>query len=223
MKAFVFVSLKRKVVRFLIVGLLLGIAIAHLSQSLAQVTAATKSELVDVQNISLSIRLDMRYATTNNFTKRKLYSQAKCVLQTSVAAQLARVQSDLEKRGLGLKVFDCYRPLSVQKKLWQLVPDPNYVADPARGSRHNRGSAVDITLVNSNGEELLMPSEFDDFSERSHLNYNGGSAKARQNRQTLQQAMKKRGFIPLETEWWHFDAANWQQYPVLDISLEKIN
>lgn len=190
--------------------------------AIAAMTNANKVQLVDILKVSPSIQLDMRYATTNNFTKRKLYSQAKCVLRKTAATRLAQVQADLKRQGLGLKVFDCYRPLSVQKQLWQLFPDPNFVANPARGSRHNRGSAVDLTLVHSNGEQP-MPSEFDEFSERAALDYAGGSAEARQNREMLQQAMKKRGFVPLQTEWWHFDDPNWQRYPVMDVSFEQIN
>lgn len=196
-------------------------AIAHIPRG--AIAAANKAQLVDLLKLSPSIQLDMRYATSNNFTKQKLYSQAKCVLRKSIAIRLTQVQSDLEKQGLGLKVFDCYRPLSIQRKLWQLFPNPIYVANPAKGSRHNRGSAVDLTLVNSQGEEQVMPSEFDDFSERAHLDYDGGSAKARQNRQILQQAMTKRGFLPFQMEWWHFDDPNWRQSPVLDIPLEQIN
>jgi len=177
------------------------------------------AELVDIQAIAPHIQLDMRYATTNNFTNQKLYAQARCLLRPQVAVRLAAVQTDLEAQGLGLKVLDCYRPLSVQRRLWQLVPDPNYVADPKRGSRHNRASAVDLTLIDQNGNELPMPSNFDEFTSRSHLSYQGGNPATLQNRNRLQQAMKKRGFLPLATEWWHFDAPNWRSYSLLDVPL----
>lgn len=183
-------------------------------------TQAQEPVLVDIHTIAPTIQLDLRYATVNNFTNQKLYTQARCLLRPEAAAQLAKVQLDLEAKGLGLKVFDCYRPLSVQKRMWEIVPNPDYVANPQQGSRHNRGSAVDLTLVDRKGTELPMPSNFDEFSPKSHIDYSGGSLEARQNRNLLQQVMKKHGFIPLETEWWHFDAPNWQKYPVLDLPIQ---
>lgn len=179
-------------------------------------------QLVDIHTISPTIRLDIRYATDNNFTQSKLYSQARCLLRPTVARQLAQVQADLEPQGLGLKVFDCYRPLAVQQKLWNLLPDERYVANPKQGSRHNRGAAVDLTLVDRTGQELEMPSVFDDFSERSHLDYQGASTGAKQHRQLLQTVMQRRKFTGLATEWWHFDAQDWQQLPVLDTPLEAV-
>ncbi|XGV98864.1 MAG: M15 family metallopeptidase [Leptolyngbya sp. BL-A-14] len=180
-----------------------------------------RAQLVDLHVINAGIRLDIRYATANNFLHRPLYKQPRCLLRAIVAERLSQVQSDLEAEGLGLKVYDCYRPLSVQKQMWKLVPDNRFVADPATGSRHNRGSAVDVTLVDRLGNELMMPTVFDDFSERAATDYNGASPLAKQNRQRLKDAMLKHGFTPLQTEWWHFDAANWAQFPVLDIPLEQ--
>jgi len=146
---------------------------------------------------------------------------ARCLLRESVAHRLSRVQDDLEARGLGLKVFDGYRPLSVQRRMWAVLPDPEYVADPAKGSRHNRGAAVDVTLVDTRGRELPMPSAFDEFSERAHRDYAGGTAEQRRNRRVLQEAMERHGFSGLDSEWWHFDAPGWRQYPVLDQPLER--
>jgi len=180
------------------------------------------ARLVDIRTVNPNIRLDIRYATANNFLKRKLYSTAKCALRSSVAQKLALVQTDLEKIGLGLKVYDCYRPFSVTKQMWEFLPDPRYVANPARGSRHNRGAAVDLTLVDRTGKELEMPTPFDDFTKKAHRDYNGGSAQSRKNRQTLEDAMKKQGFIGISTEWWHFDSEDWQKFAILDISLTEI-
>jgi zinc D-Ala-D-Ala dipeptidase len=180
------------------------------------------ARLVDIRSVNRNIRLDIRYATTNNFLKRKLYTVAKCALRSSVAQKLALVQTDLEKIGLGLKVYDCYRPFSVTKQMWEVLPDPNYVANPARGSRHNRGAAVDLTLVDRTGKELEMPTPYDDFTKKAHRDYNGGSAQSRKNRQTLEDAMKKQGFIGITTEWWHFDSEDWQKFAILDISLTEI-
>lgn len=179
-----------------------------------------QAQLVDLHIINSGIRLDIRYATANNFLHRPLYKQPRCLLRAIVAEQLSQVQADLEAEGLGLKVYDCYRPLSVQKQMWKLVPDNRFVANPANGSRHNRGSAVDVTLVDRVGNELVMPTVFDDFTERAATDYNGASPLAKQNRQRLKDAMLKHGFTPIQTEWWHFDAANWAQFPVLDVPLE---
>ena len=178
--------------------------------------------LVDVASVVPDIVLDIRYATENNFMKRVLYPQARCVLRESVARRLALVQQDLARDGLRLKVFDAYRPLSVQRQMWEVMPDSRYVANPAKGSRHNRGAAVDVTLVDAEGRELEMPSGYDEFTERAHRNYAGGSAQARANRERLIRAMHAHGFRVLDTEWWHFDAVGWEQYPVLDIPLESI-
>ena len=180
------------------------------------------ARLVDIRTVNRNIRLDIRYATANNFLKQKMYPIAKCALRNSVAQKLALVQTDLEKIGLGLKVYDCYRPFSVTKQMWEVMPDPNYVANPARGSRHNRGAAVDLTLVDRTGKELEMPTPFDDFTTKAHRNYQGGSAESRKNRQLLEDAMKKQGFIGITTEWWHFDSEDWQKFAILDISLSAI-
>ncbi|XHX80706.1 MAG: D-alanyl-D-alanine dipeptidase [Stenomitos frigidus ULC029] len=183
---------------------------------------ANSALLVDLRSVNPAIRLDLRYATTNNFMRRPLYKQSRCLLRASVAEQLGAVQKALEKEGLGLKVYDCYRPLSVQKQMWKLFPDDRYVANPARGSRHNRGSAVDVTLVDRRGKELTMPTGFDDFTEQAATNYDGASPQAKQNRQRLKDVMTQHGFTPLQSEWWHFDAASWAQFPVLDIPLEAV-
>ena len=180
------------------------------------------ARLVDIRTVNRNIRLDIRYATTNNFLKRKLYPIAKCALRSSVAQKLALVQTDLEKIGLGLKVYDCYRPFSVTEQMWEVLPNPNYVANPARGSRHNRGAAIDLTLVDRTGKELEMPTPFDDFTTKAHRDYAGGSAQSRKNRQILEDAMKKQGFIGITTEWWHFDSEDWQKFAILDIPLGAI-
>lgn len=202
-------------------------AMAVAKPTASQATAPTSqphniadAQLVDIRSIDLEIRLDLRYATANNFTHKKLYQQSRCLLRAITAAQLAQVQTDLKAIGLGLKVYDCYRPLSVQKQMWRLRPNDRFVANPATGSRHNRGSAVDVTLVDRAGKELTMPTAFDDFTEQAASNYDGASTQAKQNRQRLQDAMMKRGFKPLSSEWWHFDAADWAQFPVLDVPLE---
>ncbi len=176
--------------------------------------------LVDVAVVDPRILVDIRYATADNFMHRVLYPVNRCLLRASVAHRLSRVQSDLEARGLGLKIYDGYRPLSVQKLMWQVMPDERYVADPSKGSRHNRGAAVDVTLVDRWGRELPMPSAYDEFSERAGRGYPGGSVDGRHYRDVLIGAMERRGFSGLSSEWWHFDAPGWQVYPVMDVALE---
>jgi D-alanyl-D-alanine dipeptidase len=179
--------------------------------------------LVDLHVLDPSIRVDMRYATPDNFTGVALYPAARCLLRGEVAARLVRVQHRLGNDGLGLLVWDCYRPFRVQQRLWKLVPDARYVAEPVTrdggplaGSKHNRGAAVDLTLVDATGGPLPMPSAFDDFSERAHRDWQGASPAARRNVARLEAAMTAEGFEPLPTEWWHFDAPGWQHYNLLD-------
>ncbi len=180
-------------------------------------------EFVDVHQMNPSIILDIRYATPNNFLHRAVYPQARCFLVKEAALKLNEVQKELQSIGLGLKIFDGYRPLSVQKKMWEIMPNPSYVANPKHGSRHNRGSAVDLTLVDSSGHELEMPTGFDDFTPRAHHDYMKLPAKVRINRWILRTVMEKHGFKPIRTEWWHYDLKNWRKYPVMDFSFEELD
>lgn len=188
--------------------------------SLGVFAYAEENPLVGVQEINPRIRVDLRYTTANNFMGEPLYPPgARCFLRREVAEKLSRVQKKLEEKNLGLKVFDGYRPLSVQKRMWARFPLEGYIANPARGSNHNRGAAVDLTLVDAQGLELLMPSAYDEFSERSHRDYQGGPPEALRNRRILQDAMQEEGFVGLSTEWWHFDDENAKSYPLLDFPL----
>ncbi|MHB2150778.1 D-alanyl-D-alanine dipeptidase [Calditrichota bacterium LG25] len=180
-------------------------------------------EFVDIQKMNPSIILDIRYATSNNFLHRAVYDQARCFLVKEAALKLNEVQKELQTLGLGLKIFDAYRPLSVQKAMWQIMPDARYVANPAKGSRHNRGCAVDLTLVDSTGKELPMPTEYDDFTKRAHHNYMKLPASIRLNRWILKTVMEKHGFKPISSEWWHYDMVGWQKYPVMDLSFSQID
>ena len=160
------------------------------------------------------IQIELRYATTENFTHKRVYRSGRCRLRPAAATALVAAQRELRARGLGLKVWDCYRPLSVQKVFWSLVPDERYVADPAKGSRHNRGAAVDVTLVDARGRELPMPTKFDDFSERAHRDFAALPEDARRNRALLEDVMTRHGFTGLPTEWWHFDLNGWEAYEI---------
>lgn len=183
---------------------------------------AAPPALVEIQQVSPGIRLDIRYATPNNFTGRAVYQEARCFLRPETARKLADVQKDLERSGLGLKVYDCYRPLSIQRRFWELVPDERYVANPAKGSRHNRGAAVDLTLVDARGKELPMPTPYDDFTKRAHRDFCDLPPEALRNRETLERVMVKHGFIPLPTEWWHFDDTAWEKYGILDLDFTSL-
>jgi D-alanyl-D-alanine dipeptidase len=179
-------------------------------------------DLVDVKKVSPRIVVDMKYATEDNLAKQKLYEANVCFLRRSTALKLDAVQKELEDRNLGLRVWDCYRPLAVQRTLWTLLPDERYVADPRKGSRHNRGAAVDVTLVDSRGTEVQMPTGFDEFSARAHRHYQKLPEQVIKHRSLLETSMKKGGFIPLPDEWWHFDDEEWPNFEVLDVPFRDL-
>jgi D-alanyl-D-alanine dipeptidase len=177
---------------------------------------------VEVKKLIPDLIVAMQYASGDNFTGKVLYDCNRCFLTNTTARKLAKAQTELKKQQLCLKVWDCYRPLSVQKIFWSLVSDPRYVADPAKGSRHNRGTAVDVTLVDSRGNELPMPTRFDDFSSRASRDNMELPLQILKNREVLENAMEKAGFLPLPTEWWHFDDNEWQSFELLDIRFSDI-
>ena len=173
--------------------------------------------------VDCSIPRDIRYATTQNFTRKVVYARAECYLMEPAARTLAAAQQEFCRIGFSLKVFDGYRPLSVQKIFWDLVPNEQYVANPAKGSRHNRGCAIDVTLIDAvTKKELDMGTDFDDFTEKAHRDFIGLSEEAIANRKLLESIMHKHGFIGWHAEWWHFDFKDWEHYPILDISFEEL-
>lgn len=181
------------------------------------------TDLVAVTSVNPRIRLDIRYATTNNFTGRPVYPKAKAFLRQATAEKLAIVQAELEQQHIGLKVYDAYRPLAVQKQFWAIMPDEHYVANPVKGSRHNRGTAVDVTLVRlDTGAELPMPSDYDDFSEKAHYAWTNASPEAIRDRTLLRDTMLRHGFAPMPTEWWHFDDTNWPAYDILNVPFDQL-
>lgn len=180
-------------------------------------------ELVDVATLDPAIRIDVRYATANNFMKHPLYPVAKVYLRRPAADALRDVQRELAERGLGLKVFDGYRPYRVTEEMWEPIRNPDFVADPAKGSRHNRGMAVDLTVVDAKtGEELAMPTPYDDFTSRARQDFNDLPPDVIANRALLRDVMTKHGFEPLPSEWWHFDFGSWRAYPLMDVALEDL-
>lgn len=184
-----------------------------------------KPELVDLATVDPTFKFDIRYATDNNFMGAPLYTSAKAFLQRPAADALKRASKRLSEHGYGVLVFDCYRPWYVTKMFWEATPEKQrvFVADPSRGSRHNRGCAADITLYDlKTGRPVEMVSGFDEFSDRAYPDYPGGTSLQRWHRQLLRDAMEAEGFTVYEAEWWHFDFKDWRKYPILNDRFEDL-
>lgn len=182
-----------------------------------------KPDLVEVIRLDSTIHLDIRYATENNFMKRRMYDTARALLQRPAAEAVVRVQKSLRKLQMGLVIFDAYRPWSVTKEFWDETPPSkhSFVANPKYGSKHNRGCAVDLSLYDlKTGREIAMPSSFDEFTRRASPGYTGGTAQQRRWRDLLRSAMEKEGFTVDPGEWWHFDYKEWKRYPVMNRPLK---
>lgn len=160
---------------------------------------------VNLKDYSKDFVYDMKYATSDNFLKAKVYDCAECFLRLKTVKAMIEANETFMKMGYKIKIFDCYRPLDIQKKMWKIVPNPSYVADPAKGSIHNRGGAVDITLVNSNGNELNMGTPFDFFGIEASHNYQNLSQEIKDNRKLLKNTMMEKGFNIIDSEWWHYN------------------
>lgn len=181
------------------------------------------ADMVDVAKAVPGIVIELRYTRSDNFFKMAFYPKnSLALLRRTTADKLAAVQAELKTHGVGLKIWDAYRPLSVQRAMWNTLPDTRYVADPAKGGRHNRGAAVDVTIVDSKGQELVMPTAHDDFSEKAAADFKFARPTALKNRKILQEAMTKHGFAIFASEWWHFDDADWQRYEALDIPIAAV-
>lgn len=167
-------------------------------------SAADRAGFVDMQRFDPSIRQEIRYATTDNFTNSKIYDCPRCLLRPEVAQALARAQRILQRQGLGLKVFDCYRPRPYQQRLWDKAPNPDYVTPPEQGSMHSRGAAVDLTLVDAQGNELDMGTPYDFFGREAHYTYTALPGQVQANRRLLRRTMEDVGLQGIRTEWWHF-------------------
>ena len=183
------------------------------------------SDLVELVTLDPSIKLDIRYATTRNFLGTPLYSQARAFLQRPAAEAVVRVNRALAKEGYGLMIHDAYRPWYVTRLFWDATPTDKhrFVADPTKGSRHNRGCAVDLTLYDlKTGKAVEMPSLYDEMSERAYPGYAGGSYTSRTKRDLLRRYMEAEGFTVYEYEWWHFDYRDWRIYPIGNQRFEDI-
>ena len=183
-----------------------------------------EADLVELITLDNSIKLDIRYATADNFVGRQVYPEARAFLQRPAAEALVRVNKKLKKKHLGLVIFDGYRPWAITKLFWEVTPEDKrkFVANPDRGSKHNRGCAVDLSVYDlKTGKLIEMPSGYDEFSERASPDYKGGTDQERANRDMLRRAMEKEGFTVNPNEWWHFDYKNWEDYAIYDISFAE--
>jgi D-alanyl-D-alanine dipeptidase len=183
------------------------------------------TDLVELIKLDTSIHLDIRYATSNNFVGRPLYTEARAFLQRPAAEALVKINASLKSLGYGLVVFDGYRPWSVTKLFWDVTPadKKQFVADPAKGSRHNRGCAVDLSLYDlATGKEIEMTGNYDEMTERSYPNYTGGTEQQRKMRDLLRAKMEAQGFTVYEYEWWHFDYKDWKDYRITNVPFSKI-
>ena len=179
--------------------------------------------LVDIEKYITGIVLDIRYATNSNFVGEAVYNIPRAYTRLPVAKALKKVQNELMKENLGLKIFDAYRPYSVTVKFYYKVKDTNFVASPKKGSRHNRGCAVDLTIIDlKTGKEIEMPTEYDDFTEKASHNFKDLPENVLKNRQKLKEIITKNGFKVFTTEWWHYDFNGWENYELMDISFEEL-
>jgi D-alanyl-D-alanine dipeptidase len=187
--------------------------------------ATRSSDLVELAALEPTLKLDIRYAGTNNFLNRPVYKQARAFLQRPAAEALVQAHTTLKAQGYGIVIYDGYRPWSVTVDFWESVPPHlrRFVAPPELGSRHNRGCAVDCALYDlATGEPVVMPTDYDEMSARAHIDSQEGSVDARNAREQLRAAMEAHGFQVLPHEWWHFDHVTWREYPILNISFESL-
>jgi len=182
-------------------------------------------ELVELVLLDSSLRLDIRYATSHNLVGRPVYTESRAFLQRPAAEALVRANRSLKQKGYGLLIFDGYRPWSVTKIFWDITPPEKheFVANPAEGSKHNRGCAVDLSLYDlKTSQEVEMPSVYDEMSERAYPTYQGGTVAQQAARDLLRTAMEKEGFTVYPSEWWHFDYKDWKQYPILNVPFSAL-
>jgi D-alanyl-D-alanine dipeptidase len=220
-------------VTFLLISLMLfieasaqskyGLKATTYNEYLQSVKSNPDKELINLEIFVPGLVLDIRYATTNNFTGEKIYNLVRAYSRKPVAVALKKIQADLKSQGLGIKIFDAYRPYKATVKFYEVYRDTTYVASPYRGSRHNRGCALDLTIIDlKTGQELKMPTGYDSFKKEAWPSTPVKDPEARKNRALLIAAMEKHGFKVNSSEWWHFDFIGWQKFEVLDIDFEEL-
>ncbi len=183
------------------------------------------ADLIELTKLSKTIKLDIKYATEDNFVGKAVYPEARAFLQRPAAEAVVKVHKELKKQGLGLVIYDGYRPWAITKLFWDVVREDQrkFVADPAKGSKHNRGCAVDLGIYSlKTGKTIPMPSAYDEFTERASPDYAGGTVEERSNRDLLRRLMESVGFTVNPNEWWHFDFKDWEQYAIYDIAFSEI-
>lgn len=180
-------------------------------------------ELVELRKMIPDLVLDIRYATANNFMKQVMYSQARAFARKPVAEQLKKIQADLRKRGYGLKIYDAYRPYAITVSFYKRASDKSFVANPAKGSKHNRGCAVDLTLIDfKTKKEVPMPTPYDSFAPEAAATYQKLPSVIIRNRDFLIRTMRTYGFRVIKNEWWHYDFIGWQNYALMDIPFKSL-
>lgn len=200
-----------------------GLKTMKLAEYKESVARNPDNELINLEKFIPDVVLEIGYATTNNLTGEKVYNLPRAYARKPVAEALKKIQADLKRKGLGLKIFDGYRPYSATVKFYELFGDTTYVASPYKGSRHNRGCALDLTLINlKTGKEVPMPTGWDSFTKEAWPSTPVADPTIRANRKLLIDTMEKFGFTVYESEWWHFDFVGWQKFEVLDIDFEEL-
>ncbi|MGI8555024.1 MAG: M15 family metallopeptidase [Pyrinomonadaceae bacterium] len=217
----------KKVFLTIHLALVLILTAASLAQTVPpKIKGATReADLLELVKLDSTIKLDIRYARRDNFVGRPVYREARAFLQKPAAEAVVRVNQKLKKRDLGLVIFDGYRPWTITKLFWEVTPEDKrkFVANPEKGSKHNRGCAVDLSIYDlKTGAEIAMPSDFDEFTMRASPDYKGGTKTETENRNLLRRLMEAEGFTVNPNEWWHFDYKDWQEYPIFDIAFSEI-
>jgi len=190
---------------------------------LSSCSANPDNKLVEIKKAIPGIVLDIRYATRNNFMKQVMYKQARAFARKPVVEQLKKIQSELNRKGYGLKIFDAYRPYAVTVAFYKKASDKAFVANPKKGSKHNRGCAVDLTIVNlKTGKDILMPTPYDSFAAEASPTFKDLPQAVIKNRDYLISVMHRHGFRVIDNEWWHYDFISWKNYALMDIPFERL-
>lgn len=190
------------------------------THSNGQAASGTDDTFVKLIELDSTFSFDMRYATDNNFMKKQVYECGDCIIRLEVAQSLIKANDYFKTKGYHIQFFDCYRPLDVQKIMWSIYPNASYVANPTTGSIHNRGGAVDITLVDQEGNELDMGTGFDYFGVEAHHTYQDLSEEILENRVLLKKGMEANGFLSVRTEWWHYNFGSANKYSISNFKVE---
>ena len=200
-----------------------GLTPINLKQYKESLRVNPEKELVDIEKFIPDMIMEIRYATENNFTGKKIYNLAKAYARKPVAEALKKAQEEFKKSGVGIKMHDAYRPYSATVKFYEEYHDTTYVASPYKGSRHNRGCALDMTIVDwKTKKELKMPTEYDSFSKEAWPSTPAKDPEAKKNRDLIIRVMENNGFKVNASEWWHFDFVGWNKYEVMDIDFEEL-